>query len=81
MLGGIALNTVSMFTSSTWSPFFWGWSVLLGALSLPVGMLLRFIPVPLEEWEVEEKPVEVIAFEEEEERKAEERESRGREII
>jgi len=63
-LGGVALSTVSLFKATEWSPYFWGWSVLLGALSLPVGMLLRFIPVPLEHWEVEEKPKAVTAFEE-----------------
>eukprot|EP01127_Copromyxa_protea_P020598 TRINITY_DN6911_c0_g1_i4.p1 TRINITY_DN6911_c0_g1~~TRINITY_DN6911_c0_g1_i4.p1 ORF type:complete len:1053 (-),score=180.11 TRINITY_DN6911_c0_g1_i4:446-3577(-) len=62
-LGGVALSTVSLFTSTEWSPYFWLWSVLLGALSLPVGLLLRFIPVPLEHWEVEQKPQEVIEFE------------------
>jgi len=54
--GGEALNTVSLFRSTSWSPLFWGWSLLLGSVSLPIGFFLRFIPVPLEIWEEEHNP-------------------------
>eukprot|EP01125_Pyxidicula_operculata_P002922 TRINITY_DN1285_c0_g1_i1.p1 TRINITY_DN1285_c0_g1~~TRINITY_DN1285_c0_g1_i1.p1 ORF type:complete len:1037 (-),score=200.32 TRINITY_DN1285_c0_g1_i1:62-3142(-) len=45
--GGEALKTVPL----TWDQ--WLICVAIGALSLVVGTLLRLIPVPLEEWEVE----------------------------
>eukprot|EP01126_Amoeba_proteus_P065235 TRINITY_DN923_c0_g3_i3.p1 TRINITY_DN923_c0_g3~~TRINITY_DN923_c0_g3_i3.p1 ORF type:complete len:199 (+),score=27.90 TRINITY_DN923_c0_g3_i3:214-810(+) len=55
--GGQAVSTVPLLRGSIPnSAYYWGWSVLLGSMSLPVGFLLRLIPVKLEAWEVEVKP-------------------------
>jgi hypothetical protein len=50
-------------------------------MSLPVGLLLRLIPVHLETWEVEEKPREVIEFEEARRRKQEMRERKDTDLV
>jgi len=45
--GGFAVKTVPL----EWDK--WLYCVLIGYMTLPYGFLLRFIPVPLEEWEKE----------------------------
>jgi len=46
--GGLAAKTTKL------DPLLWVYCVAIGFVSLPVGFLLRLIPVPMEHWEVED---------------------------
>lgn len=48
--GSLAVRTVPL------SGLHWLYCIAIGFFSLPIGFLLRLVPVPLEEWEKEDQP-------------------------